>query len=227
MSSRSRRKMERFWRFGYGLILSFTLTACNRGGRVPSSVSSISIPASKLAKIMAALPTGRTPCFGVNITGNEITSNISKCGPASGLGIVGGFVPVNTDITVPGVPPNESVNVDVYVYLLPANQSTAACPTMGFAPTLLSNMYLVGSVANVAINSNPNQEVDITYNYQSNSPSLAQQLPATCSPSSGISPFQISINKENLTGTGVNFNAKMSASSKQIMSGTGVNFTVR
>ncbi len=226
--------MERLLFFASGLILSFPLiTACSRNGRAPSSVSSISIPASKLAKLREAIPAGRTPCFGVNVTGSNIPSVTgSSCSPATG--ILGGYVPAGQDVSVT-VASGQTINIDLYLYLLPEG-STAACPVMtpDFPASQLPDTYIVGTASNINVNSAV-VSVDMTVNFPASNQNVTQQIasiPAACKVASSVtlppSPIVPSSGAAVLSGSNLMLRARIgTAITRQTISGSNVNVIVR
>lgn len=178
--------MERFRFVMFIIIVSIpVLAACNRNGRDPASSGRIAISGSILNKLrdVGSIPKDRTACLGVNVTGGGITAiSGSSCSPPTGD--FGGYS-TGQDISVV-VPSNQTVNVDVYLYLLPIG-STASCPTVAlnvsaFPAAQLKDTYLIGSATNVST-AGTAPYVDVPVQFPAGNQNITQQLPnlpATC-----------------------------------------------
>jgi hypothetical protein len=195
--------MVRLRRLSVVIISSCVLAACNRNGKLDSeSVVSIQVPHA--GRMLSSIPLGRTQCFGINVTGNGITpTNGDGCTPQSG--ILAGYVSAGGIVSA-NVPKNLTVNIDLYLYLLPQGQG--ACPGLSASipSSQLGDTFLIGSATGVST-ANDTTNVNIVANYPSNGANITQQLnmSATCQalaiPSGAVTPFTVSSGAASLSGT--------------------------
>lgn len=221
--------MGRIWNFGSHLFLfALILTACNRNGRAPSSAVSISVSQSTLARIKSSLPANTTPCFGISVSGtSSALAAANKCSPA--VGAVVGYVGVGAngeDINAT-VDANQTVQIDLYMFLMPGAGGTCPAMTAAFPVAQLPNTYLVASTS-VLVGTSAPPPVDLTVNYPV--ANIAAALPTTCTGGStgGYSPIGVSAGEKTISGGNVIMKANIGATvNPQTLTGSNYNAIVR
>lgn len=167
--------MARFWGLTF-ISACFLVAGCTRAKSNSSHVT-FQIP---MQGSLAAMPTDRTACYGINITGAG-PANVNSCSPSTG--IIAGFAEAGQTIEA-SVPKGNTVAVELYLYLKPVGAS-APCPTLlpVFAGDQLADTYLVGTASNIPIKDDET-EVDIVANFPGLTQNIAQQLslPTSCQP---------------------------------------------
>lgn len=193
------------------LVLTLSITfafGCTRS-MDEKSMSSISIKVpNALHKVgsLAAMPTDRKACWGINVTGSNIpTRKGNSCSPVTG--IIGGFVEPGGVIEAE-VPKGRSRKIELFAYLLPAGD-TSACPAFGIAMTTAqtTSTYTV-AVANGVDMVNDVTVVEMTADFPglSNHIAQTQALPLTCgalADTPNTPGFHVSGGAETASGAGM------------------------
>ncbi len=162
------------------ILVCVAQVGCSRASKSSESQISIIAPQSLRAKNQGAfnaMPTDRTACYAVNITGATTAFNIT-CSPP--VGLTAGFVASGQALKA-SVAKNKTIAIELYLYLLPSGASV--CP--GFAEALaknnIANAYLVGTATGI---STAQDETNVTIEaaFPGAAQNVAQQLslPSTC-----------------------------------------------
>lgn len=205
--------MARWWLLSFTLGTSFVL-GCSRPVSHSSTKIVIQAPAPYgKAGAMAAMPSNRKVCYGVNIFGPGIDqAPATTCNPA--MGIVAGFVESGKEISL-SVPQGSSRTIELFAYLL--SGPSGDCPTVGkvLTPAMLLNTYKVASAEDITVQG-ASQTVEMTASYPGDANYLAATLnmPATCTtavsgPASGHANFHVSAGAQEATGTGLKLKARI------------------
>ncbi len=186
----------------------FIVLGCSRPMDEKSHSSiSIQVP-NALNKVgaMAAIPSDRKACYGVNVTGPNIpTKKGNSCSPVTG--IIAGFAEPGATIEAQ-VPKGKNRVVELLVYLLPSGD-TSSCPAFGVAMTTAqtTNTFSVAKVYNIDM-LNDVTVVEVTADFPGLTNHIAQQqaLPLTCgalADAPNTPGFHVSGGAETATGVGM------------------------
>lgn len=174
------------------LIGAFCALGCQRDMSGGKSSITIRVPEAhnKLSKTggvgaMAAMPSNRKACYGINVTGPGIPINSASCGPQSG--ILAGFVEPGATVEV-SVPKGEGRTIELYAYLQNVGDNLP-CPALGASlpAAHLLNTYSVGTATNVAMTAESTVVyIDASFPGVTNHLASTLSLPSTCT--AGASP---------------------------------------
>lgn len=183
---------------------------------------------------LSAMPTNRTACYGVRVTGPNIVSpNPTTCDATPG--IAAGFVASGEKMEIV-VPRGDNRTFTLYL-LLQKEGETAPCPTMGTHLTSqFDQIYNVGSAKNVAL-TELEQEITIEAIFPGLENHIAAQLslPAACLANSSPTPsgpgnptFQVSSGSQVMVGSGIRLHSRAGRGQDgSELSGTGIRMKVK
>lgn len=175
---------------------------------------------------LAAMPTNRKACYGVNVSGPGIFSHqTDSCSLM--VGMMAGFIEPGEMIELK-VPKGEGRRVELYAYLQDPGQNLP-CPefTKSLTPMQVTHIFQVGLATGVN-NSGEKTEVEIVASFPGVTNYLAQQLamPATCS--SGVvvnvnrPGFQVSSGQRVATGGTVKLIGRLGRAGPGTTTGGGI-----
>lgn len=178
---------------------------------------------------LAAMPTDRKVCYGINVTGPGIIINApNSCSIKSGLLV--GFVEPGSTVSV-NVPKGSSRKVELFAYLQ-AVGTNLPCPLLGPAlpADLLGSTYLVGVAEGIEL-SDQEVVVTITASFPGMAQNIAQTfaMPSTCaSNSTKISGASVASAAGVAIGTGMKLMYRVGAvPGRQTLTGTGMKLLVK
>lgn len=205
------------------------LSACARQPEGYSVVRLATPTASKIGAL-AAVPAGRTLCYGVSIKGSGIASTpATSCKPE--VGTLLGFVGPNGELKGE-VLKGDARTFDVFLWVQKAGDNLP-CPAgvAGLASIPSNQLYLLGSVPNIKL-ALDSETVSIPTTYPGDANHLAQinSYPSSCSPSlvASASAYQISTAEGVVTGAGYILQGRVGrVTDGPILTGAGIKLRVK
>ncbi len=227
----------RLWIGIVGALL--VLAGCDRGAKKDSSSIVIQAPNAgnpytKTGGVgaLAAMPTDRKVCYGVNVTAPDIAVTApNECSFRAGL--LAGFVEPGATVEL-SVPKGSGRKVELYAFLQAVGENLP-CPVLG--PTLpadkLVSTYLVGVAEGINLQGDQ-VSVSIHASFPGLSQNIAQTLtfPSSCTagaaPSAAHRSYFVSAATGTATGTGLKLKYRAGGfPGHQVLSGSGIKLIVK